>query len=91
MSSIDAAEVEAHFGRLLERAERGESITITRRGRPVARLVPVGPTHDAAARMAAERVRGLARELRAAGVPALRWDEWKTFRDEGRGKGNVAR
>jgi prevent-host-death family protein len=85
MSSIGAFEAKTQFAKLLERAERGEEITITRRGRPVARLVPVGPGHDViAARAAADRVRALARELRAAGVSPLRWDEWKSFRDEGR-------
>lgn len=28
--------------RLLEQVERGETVTITRHGRPVARLVPIG-------------------------------------------------
>ena len=32
-----------HLASLLDRVSRGESITITRRGKPVARLVPVPP------------------------------------------------
>jgi prevent-host-death family protein len=31
---------------LLDRVERGEEIVITRRGKPVARLVPAGPGFD---------------------------------------------
>ncbi len=32
-----------HLASLLERVEKGETITITRRGKPVAKLVPVEP------------------------------------------------
>ncbi|MCZ7590849.1 MAG: type II toxin-antitoxin system prevent-host-death family antitoxin [Kiritimatiellae bacterium] len=38
--AIGAFEAKTHFGQLLDRVERGEEIEITRRGRPVARLVP---------------------------------------------------
>ena len=38
--SVGAYEAKAHFSELLERAGRGEEITITRHGTPVARLVP---------------------------------------------------
>ena len=41
MESIGAYEAKTHLPRLLERVIRGESLTITRHGRPVARLVPV--------------------------------------------------
>ena len=41
MDRIGAYEAKTHLPRLLERVRRGESLTITRHGRPVARLVPV--------------------------------------------------
>ena len=41
MESVGAYEAKTHLPRLLERVMRGESLTITRHGRPVARLVPV--------------------------------------------------
>ena len=41
MENIGAYEAKTHLPRLLERVMRGESLTITRHGRPVARLVPV--------------------------------------------------
>lgn len=41
MENIGAYEAKTHLPKLLERVSRGESLTITRRGRPVARLVPV--------------------------------------------------
>lgn len=40
MRTVQASEAKAQFLRLLDIVERGESITITRRGRTVARLVP---------------------------------------------------
>ncbi|MBM3521918.1 MAG: type II toxin-antitoxin system Phd/YefM family antitoxin [Alphaproteobacteria bacterium] len=41
MDSIGAFEAKTHLSSLLERVARGEEFTITRRGQPVARLVPV--------------------------------------------------
>ena len=41
MDSVGAFEAKTHLPRLLDRVARGESVTITRHGRPVARLVPV--------------------------------------------------
>jgi len=41
-SSIGAYDAKTHLPRLLDQVERGESVTITKHGREVARLVPVG-------------------------------------------------
>ncbi len=41
MRQIGAYEAKTHLPRLLDEVEWGESVTITRHGRPVARLVPV--------------------------------------------------
>ena len=41
-SSIGAYEAKTHLPRLLDQVERGETVTITKHGREVARLVPVG-------------------------------------------------
>lgn len=43
MSSCTVAETKAHLSELLARVERGEELTITRRGKPVATLVPARP------------------------------------------------
>lgn len=40
MATVGAYEAKTHLGQLLERAHRGETITITKHGLPVARLVP---------------------------------------------------
>jgi prevent-host-death family protein len=42
-SSIGAYEAKTHLPRLLAEVEAGDSVTITKHGRPVARLVPVSP------------------------------------------------
>ncbi len=56
MDSIGAYEAKTHLPRLLNRIARGESLTITRRGRPVARLVPVEDDDRERARQAARRI-----------------------------------
>jgi prevent-host-death family protein len=42
MAEVGAFEAKTHLSRLLDQVERGETIVITRHGRPVARLTPVG-------------------------------------------------
>lgn len=42
MKQIGVYEAKTQLPRLLDEVERGETITITRHGRPVARLVPLG-------------------------------------------------
>jgi len=39
--SVGAFEAKTHLSSLLDRVEMGEEVTITKHGRPVARLVPV--------------------------------------------------
>lgn len=41
MEAFKLADAKAHLSELVSRAEAGETLEITRRGRPVARLVPV--------------------------------------------------
>ncbi|MBU2806972.1 type II toxin-antitoxin system Phd/YefM family antitoxin [Acidithiobacillus ferrooxidans F221] len=40
-ASIALAEAKAHLSHVLDRVEAGEELVITRRGKPVARVVPV--------------------------------------------------
>lgn len=42
MRTIGAYEAKTHLPRLLDEVERGERITITKHGRPVAVLIPPG-------------------------------------------------
>ena len=67
MENIDACEARTHLPRLLERVMRGESLTITRHGRPVARLVPVEDDDRDRALRASRRI--LERRSRLARTP----------------------
>jgi len=40
MRQIQASEAKAHLLQILDEVERGEAVSITRNGRPIARLVP---------------------------------------------------
>ena len=40
-SEVGAYEAKTHLPALLERVQRGEQITITKHGKPIARLVPI--------------------------------------------------
>lgn len=41
MSEIGLRQAKAQLSELIDRVERGETVTLTRHGRPVARVVPV--------------------------------------------------
>lgn len=56
MGTVGVFEAKAHLGELLDRVERGESVTITRHGKPVALLVPTAPVQK---RNRAEVIRDL--------------------------------
>lgn len=82
MSEIGAFQAKNTLGSLLDRVEKGEEITITRRGTPVAKLVPIKPGFDREkARAAAKGLMELRAKLKG---PPLTWAEIKAMRDEGR-------
>jgi len=58
MSTVGAFEAKTKLSELLDLVERGEEITITRRGTPVARLVPIEGDAEA------ERLRSLVADIR---------------------------
>lgn len=79
---IGAFEAKNRLSALLEKVEKGEEVVITRRGKPVAKLVPVTKGRDIeAARAAGADLRALAKELK---LGPFDWDEWKRYRDEGK-------
>jgi prevent-host-death family protein len=81
-SSIGAFEAKTHFSQLIERTLHGEEIFITRRGKTVAKLVPVKELHNSESiRDAVKRLRALAKEMK---LGPFHWDEWKNYRDTGR-------
>jgi prevent-host-death family protein len=84
MHTFGAFEGKNNFGKLLDLAEAGEEVVITRPGRPVARLVPnrgITPEQREAARAAMRRIRERAKGTKTG---PFNWEEWKAYRDEGR-------
>lgn len=81
MSEIGAFEAKNKFSELLDRVEQGHEVVITRRGKPVARLVPaVMQPNSKRAWEAMKRIRE--RAVKFGGK--FDWEEWKKYRDEGR-------
>lgn len=77
--SIGAYEAKTHLSALLDRVEQGESLTITRNGKPVARLVPAdAATAAPSPAEAVARIVALREELRAEGVRVTQQEirEW---------------
>ena len=56
MREIQASEAKAHLPRLLDEVERGETIVITRHGRPIARIVPEADRRQVEAEAAIARI-----------------------------------
>jgi prevent-host-death family protein len=79
MKQIQSSIAKAQFAELLDQVERGETIVITRHGKPIARLVP-----DEEARRArvAEAIGGI-KELRKHTKPAT-IEEIIAWKNEGR-------
>lgn len=66
MKSVNVYDAKTHLSRLLERAEAGEEILITRHGRPVALL---GPVRDRPKARPLGRLRGRIRMSRDFDAP----------------------
>ena len=82
MASVGVLEAKNHFAQLLQRSERGEEITITRRGRAVARLMPAAGRPEPEAMLA--RFLRLRERARCSGIAKFDWAQWRAYRDQGR-------
>jgi prevent-host-death family protein len=67
MDTIGAFEAKTHLSSLLERVAQGESFTITRHGKPVARLVPAEQRHPERIKAAIRRIKEIAAEQTLGG------------------------
>lgn len=79
MREVGAFEAKTHLSELIAAVEAGETVTITRRGRPVARLMPVARTSTSRT-AAVKRIRAMRARLK----DALSVDDILSARDEGR-------
>ena len=78
MITVGAFDAKTHLSSLLKKVAKGEEVLITRRGVPVARLVPVEQPDR---RDVADAIR----ELRSIREGVTLGDlDWKGMRDEGR-------
>ena len=84
MASEEAFEADKQLSELLDRVEQGEEVTITRQGRPVARLVPASDARQAASVEAFQRIRRRAKTLSDTFSPPVTIDEILEWKNEGR-------
>ncbi len=78
MIEVGAFDAKTHLSSLLDKVAQGEEVLITRRGLPVARLIPAGRVERARTAGAIEALRTLRSGLKLRGL------DWKALRDEGR-------
>lgn len=70
MEMIGAYEAKTHLPKLLDRVAQGENLTITRHGKPVAKLVPVA-TDQERAKEALERMAELRKHIKPVPLAEL--------------------
>lgn len=79
MREVQASEAKTHLPQLLDDVERGETILITRYGRPIARLVPEADRRQADINQAVANIRA----MRQSKTNKLSLDEILASRHEG--------
>lgn len=78
MTSVGILEAKTQLSALVDRVAAGEDVTITRHGKPVARLVALSADDRQQARAAFARMRELRKGTTLDGL------DWKDLRDAGR-------
>ncbi len=72
MRSVGSFEAKTHLAALLDRVAKGETIEITRRGRPVAKLVPAEANAPRDLKKLAQEIRDLRKGNRLRGLSIRR-------------------
>ena len=78
METIGSFEAKTHWSALLDKVALGQEIIITKRGKPVARLIPEIVDDNDDINRAIEDLKALRKGVTLEGL------SWKTLRDEGR-------
>ena len=78
MIEVGAFDAKTHLSSLLDKVTQGEEVLITRRGHPVARLIPAAQAEQAKIEDTIKRLRALRSVLKLGDT------DWKELRDEGR-------
>lgn len=79
MIEVGTYEAKTNFSKLLERVAAGETVVITSRGRPVAKLVGVDDDRRARAQAAVAQILELRKQIKPVSI-----EEILSARDEGR-------
>ncbi len=80
--SIGIFEAKTHFTKIISQVMSGEEIFITRRGKTVAKIIPIEKTSDKELiQSTILRIQNLAKSMQLGNFS---WNEWKNYRDEGR-------
>ena len=79
MKQVQAAAAQARFAELLDEVERGETVVITRHGKPVARLVPDEEARQERVRQATKGMKELRKQTKPTTV-----EEIIAWKNEGR-------
>jgi prevent-host-death family protein len=79
MQTIQASEAKTKFLSILDEVERGESMIITRHGKPIAHITPVAQIDRQRVERAIENMRALRKR-----IGKLSLEEILSARDEGR-------
>jgi len=79
MREVQASEAKARLAELLDQVERGETIVITRHGKPIARLVPDPDQRQREVDQAIADIKEMRKHVGRATV-----EEILAWRDEGR-------
>lgn len=82
MDTVNLFDAKNRLSALVDQVEEGQEVTITRRGKPVARLVPI-VHQNAQGRDIVEKLRALRQGIAKRGE-IFAWEELKAYRDEGR-------
>lgn len=84
--NVGVLEGKNRFSEIVEAAEHGQEVTITRRGEPVAKLVGLETAEQriARGRAALAQMRVVSERIRARLGRDITWEEMKVMRDEGR-------
>ncbi len=72
MHTVGAFEAKTHLSALLDRVAKGERVTITRHGSPVALLVPASPSHARNPRQLVDEIKKLRKGNKLGGLTIRR-------------------
>ena len=77
MAEYSVAEAKAKFAELIDRAEQGEAVTITRHGRPVAEVKPAAPAPKRVTQTDLDRLAERRNRRKVKGSPVAQMLSWR--------------